>query len=213
MVMIRVGITDDHQLVISGVRALLEGLDNIVVVGSWNSLESTRIGLKNLSCDVLLLDLNLPDGDGIDLCEELSTLYPAMHILALSSYDLTPYVKRMIKNGASGYLLKNVSGIELRSAIETVNAGEQYIQQSLKEKLLNEQLGNPNTKNTFEIRITYREKEILKLIAESKTTAEIASKLFISVKTVETHRSHLMDKLGVKNAVGLVKVALDKGLI
>lgn len=211
--MIRVGITDDHPLVISGVNALLRGMENIEVVGSWNSAAATRNGPNELNCEVLLLDLNLPDGDVIELCKELVARYPSMRILALSSYDLSPYIKRMMKHGASGYLLKNVSGVELKHAIEAVHAGGHYIQQALKDKLLSEQLGNPQTSNAFDLRLTRREKEILQLIAESHTTAEIASKLFISVKTVETHRSHLMEKLGAKNAIGLVKLAMDKGLI
>lgn len=160
----------------------------------------------------MLLDINLPDYNGIDLCKTLCKENPKLLIIALTNFNETAFVKNIIRNGANGYLLKNTDRNELERAIKKVFNGEQYLQKSIQQKLLNESIGN-TTRKTFIPKLTRREQEILNLIAEEFTTSEIAEKLFISVKTVETHRAHLIQKLEVRNTAGLVRIAIEKGLL
>ncbi|TXH26163.1 MAG: response regulator transcription factor [Cyclobacteriaceae bacterium] len=210
--MIRIAITDDHLLILKGIQELLHQLENIQVVGTFMNIEETRIGISSANPDILFLDLNLPDGDGVQFCKELKRSYPDLKILALTSYNQTVLVKNMMRNGASGFLLKNTSLNELRNAIHLVYEGGQYLQNEIKEALLQNSLGAQSTHDSFQAALTKREIEVLDLIVKEHTTQEVADKLFISVKTVEAHRTHLMDKLGARNLAGLVKIAIEKGL-
>jgi len=155
----------------------------------------------------------LPDGDGIQLCKELVKAQPNLKVIALTTYNQNILVKNMIRNGAHGFLLKNTSLEELQRAIETVYRGEQYLQTEIKESLLRDTLGTTAQRTTFRPRLTRREKEVLQLIMDELTTTEIGEKLFISPKTVETHRLNLLQKLGVRNTAGLVKEAINQGLL
>ncbi|HMR56185.1 MAG TPA: response regulator transcription factor [Cyclobacteriaceae bacterium] len=210
--MIRIAITDDHLLILKGIQELLHQLDDVQVVGTYMNIQETRIGIPKSNPEILFLDLNLPDGDGVQLCKELRKDYPNLKIIALTSYNQVVLVKSMMRNGASGYLLKNTSLDELRDTIHCVYEGGQYLQKEIKEVLLQNSLGVHSTHGSFQPMLTQRETEVLDLIVKEHTTQEIADKLFISVKTVEAHRTHLMDKLGVRNLAGLVKVAIEKGL-
>jgi len=209
--MVKIAITDDHLLVIKGLQDLLQHIPDLKVVGSFNDIGTTRNNIGLVQPDVLFLDLNLPDGDGMQFCKELKKDYPQLKIIALTSFNQTVLVKGVIRSGANGFLLKNTSLEELKNAIQTVLAGEQFLQKEVKEQLLQSTLGQTAV-NTFHPMLTRREKEILELIIKEFTTHQIADKLSVSVKTVEAHRGHLMDKLGVRNLAGLVKVALEKGL-
>lgn len=209
--MIKVAITDDHNMVLRGIETMLKEFEDISVVATFKNCQETAIGIAINNPDVLLLDINLPDGSGIDLCKTLHKEYPKIRIIALTNFNETAFVKNIIRNGASGYLLKNADKEELERAIKKVYRGEQYLQKSIQQKLLNESLGN-TTRKSFIPKLTRREKEILNLIVQEFTTNEIAEKLFISVKTVETHRSHLIQKLDVRNTAGLVRIAIEKGL-
>jgi len=210
--MISVAITDDHTLIITGIQGLLKNYADIQLDGAYLTAEDTRKGLKHTPVDVLLLDLNLPDKDGLALCKELKIEYPRLKIIILTTYNQSAFVRQAIKNGALGYLLKNISSNELYLALNTVVKGEDYIQQEVKEMLVRESLGKKVSAG-FLPTLTRREKEILKLIVDEFKTQEIAEKLFVSVKTIETHRTHLMEKLEVRNVAGLVKIALEKNLI
>lgn len=209
--MIRIAITDDHLLILKGIQELLHQLDDVHVVGTYMNIQETRIGMPKANPEILFLDLNLPDGDGVQFCKELKKDYPDLKIIALTSYNQAVLVKNMMRNGASGFLLKNTSLDELRDAIHCVYEGGQYLQKEIKEVLLQNSLGH-SIHGSFQPMLTQRETEVLDLIVKEHTTQEIADKLFISVKTVEAHRTHLMDKLGVRNLAGLVKVAIEKGL-
>lgn len=210
--MIRVAITDDHLMVIKGLTELLSQLPGIELSGTYMSLGQTGQGLQQTKADILLLDLNLPDGDGITYCKELKKKYPDLKIIAITTYDQVILIKNTIKNGASGFLLKNATLKELDDAIRTVYNGNEYLQEQLKERLLSNTLGAKPKNNSLQPVLSRREKEILQLIVDECTTQEIADRLFIAVKTVEAHRSHLIEKLGVKNLAGLVKAAIEKGL-
>ncbi|MFK7814058.1 MAG: response regulator [Maribacter sp.] len=210
--MITIAITDDHQMVTQGIETMLKYESDMVISYKYNSVASTLEGLSNHQPDILLLDINLPDGNGIDLCKKLTGLYSKLKIIALSSFSEITFVKRILGNGASGYLLKNTSREELITAFKTVLDGGQYLQSDIQKKLLQSSLGQKKNAS-FIPKLTRREKEVLTAISEELTTQEIAEQLFISVKTVETHRMNLISKLSARNSVGLVKIAMEKGLL
>ena len=210
--MIEVAITDDHTIVIEGIRTMLKGSKEVVISQSFTSIIETFEGLSP-DIQVLLLDINLPDGNGIVACKDLLVMFPQLRIIALSNFEDIAFIKQIIKNGALGYLLKNTDKTELVLAIKSVLEGHRYLPQRISQILLNESLGKSNASSYFIPKLTNREKEILDLIIKEYTTEEIAEKIFISVKTVESHRSNLIQKLGAKNTAGLVRIAFEKGLI
>lgn len=211
--MIKIAITDDHPLILKGIADLLSKMNDVQLTGQYLNLEETRAGLEQKLPDVLLLDINLPDGDGIQYCKEVVKQYPGLRVLALTTYNQNVLVKNMMRNGARGFLLKNTSLDELQTAIQTVHIGELYLQGEVREALLRDSIGASAPKTTFRPVLTRREKEVLQLIMDEFTTQEIADKLFLSPKTVETHRLNLLQKLGVRNTAGLVKEAIQQGLL
>lgn len=208
----KIAITDDHVLVLKGIKAMLNDTPEVLVVGTYETAQQTLKNIGGDAPDILLLDINLPDIDGIELCKTLTKQYPNLKILALTNFEEISFVKKMLSHGASGYLLKNTQKGELIEALKTVLKGEQYLQKKIERKLMNHALGQQRSKE-FIPKLTRREQEVLEAISEELTTNEISDKLFISVKTVETHRMNLMSKLGARNSVGLIKTALKKGLI
>jgi len=208
----RIAITDDHEMVLKGIETMLLDTEEINVVGTYKDANDTLKNIIKDAPDVLLLDINLPDINGIDLCKQLLKNNPDLKIIALTNFDETSFVKRILTNGAQGYLLKNTDKNELLEAIKTVFSGEQYLQRDIQKKLLFQAVGK-TTNSTLLIKLTRREKEVLQAISEELTTKEISEKLFISPKTVETHRMNLMSKLGAKNSVGIIKIAIEKQLL
>lgn len=209
--MIQIAITDDHVIVAEGIKTMLKSSKEIVIIQSFENLATTFENLSD-AVQVLLLDINLPDGNGIQACRELIQQHPNLKIIALTNFEDSVFIKQILKNGAMGYLLKNTSKNELTQAIIDVNDGKRYLPKNISDILLNDSIGIENS-NSFIPKLTMREKEILTLIVEEYNTEEIAIKLFISKKTVETHRSNLIQKLGVKNVAGLVRVAIEKDLL
>lgn len=211
--MIHVAITDDHPAVAAGMQSMLNQKGSpIRAKDVYPDAETTLKGITDSPPDVLLLDINLPDGTGFDLCRSLLKLKPALKIIAFTSYRETLFLKNMLQAGAKGFLLKNAGLAEITTAIEVVHAGGEYIQDEMKELMFNESIRRrPQT--GFIPKLTRREKEILKLILEEYTSQEIAEKLFVTSKTIETHRLNLLQKLGVRNTAGLVKIALERGLV
>jgi DNA-binding NarL/FixJ family response regulator len=209
--MIKVAIVDDHQIVIEGIKILLDKHPDIVLEQTFNNLTDFYAEL-NPAINLVLLDINLPDGNGIDACKTIVQKYPNLKIIALTSFEESAFVKQILKNGALGYLLKNTDKKELTEAIDLVYKGFRYLPAPIQEMLLNDSLGKNSSKNLIP-KLTSREKEVLELTSQEFTTEQIATKLFISNKTVESHKSNLFQKLGVKNSAGLVRVAFEKGLI
>lgn len=207
--MIRIGITDDHLLVLKGVSDLLESIQGVTVVGQWLDAATTRIGLEEKAPELLFLDINLPDGDGTDLCLEFCERWPSLKIIALTTYNQASLIQKMMQNGAKGYLLKNTSQHEMQKAIEAVMGGGSYLQEEVRDII--SATGTSLDKSIP--KLTRRESEVLKLICDEMTTAEIGEELFISSKTVETHRQNLIQKLGARNTAGLVKSAINHGLL
>ncbi len=209
--MIPIAITDDHTIVIEGIKTMLKLNKEIEVLQSFENLKDTFENL-NSAVKVLLLDINLPDGNGINACKELLEKHPDLKIIALTNFEDTVFIKQIIKNGAMGYLLKNTDKKEITEAIKSVIEGKRYLPKKISDILLNDSIGISNS-TYFIPKLTVREKEILNLIIQEFTTEEIAAKIFVSTKTVESHRSNLIQKLGVKNSAGLVRVAFEKGLV
>ena len=205
--LIRVFIVDDHPLVQEGMRSLLDNEKGIEICGYAMTAQSCLGFFINNSADVILMDINLPDMSGLDLCKEIKTKYPGVMVLGLSTFNQGSYVTKMMENGASGYVLKNADKEELLEAIRDVNKGKTYLSFEAGQALR-------KTKESFQIPIiTRREKEILALIAEGLTNPEIATKLFVSSFTVDSHRKNLLAKLNVKNTASLVKFAMEHQLI
>lgn len=209
--MIRVAITDDHPIVVRGLQDVLDPIPDIVVIWTAGSAAETYAQLDQEVPDVLLLDVNLPDVQGTEVCGQVTEKYTGLKVLGLSSFDQSSYVKKMLEKGASGYLLKTVAGTELTKAIVTVHEGRKYMHGPIQEQLVREAMGHTDTETIP--KLTRREKEVLALILEECTTSEIAKRLFISQSTAETHRLNLIQKLGVRNTAGLVKIALEHGLM
>ncbi len=197
---IKVFITDDHYMVIEGIRSILQFEKNIEWIGHAMNAASCLAFLQNVQPDVIFMDINLPDKNGIDLCKEVKTKYPDIHILGLSSYNQQSYIQRMMSNGASGYVLKNATFEELMEAIETVMDDRKYMSVEAASTIKK----NADSKRPV---ITRREKEVLTLIAEGMTNTEIADKLFISSTTVDTHRKNLLTKFEAKNTATLIRMA------
>jgi len=215
---ISVHIADDHQILIDGIIAVLNFEENIEVVGySLNGQEVLDWFEKNDS-DVLILDINMPELDGIEVLKVLETKAAKPKIIVLSSYDDVKLVKEVLQIGAQGFVPKKSAGEHIVNAINKVANDEQYYTDDIKEKMMQALLNRPlkdkgSQDGVLMTSLTKREKEILKFVAQQYSTREIAEELHISESTVETHRKNLMKKLKVKNSVGLAIFALKNEVI
>lgn len=206
---VRVFIVDDHPVVVAGLQSLLSQLENIEIAGAVTNAFDALSFLKTNAADVILLDINLPDISGIDLCKKIHKEFPEIKILGISTFSERSYISRMIENGASGYLIKSASAEEIEEAIQTVCKGKMYLSVSM------EHILRPLSVRSSENLplLTKREKEILTHIAEGLTNNQIAEKLFISPLTVDSHRKNLLTKLNVNNTASLIRFAMEHGLI
>jgi len=216
--MITVHIADDHQILIDGVKAVLNIEPNIEVVGYSLNGNEVVAWFKEQSCDVLILDINMPELDGIEVLKKLKQHKNRPEIIVLSSYDDVKLVKEVLQMGAKGFVPKKSAGEHIVNAIYKVAEGSQYFTDDVKEKmmqtLLNGQIKNEGSQDGVLISsLTKREVEILKLVAQQYSTREIGDELHISESTVETHRKNLMKKVKVKNSVGLAIFALKNEVI
>ncbi len=211
--MIRVHIVDDHPIAISGLKNMLLGFTHIQVTACFVTGADLLNGLKKEQPDVLLLDMLLPDIKGADLAATVTQLYPHVRILTITSLDAPTHVKTMMRSGCKGYITKHAEQEIVRQAIEAVYAGEEFLEPFLKEQMLQYMLKTgKQQKQRFPV-LTRREKEVLELVVREFSNQEIADKLFLSLRTVENHRFNLQQKLEVKNTVGLVKAALQMGIV
>lgn len=208
--MISVFIVDDHPIVVEGLNSVIGKLVGHQVTGvAYNAVDAIE-RLKKTTVDVMLLDINLPDISGIELCKKVRKEFPAVRILGISTYCERSYISRMIQNGALGYLIKSASADEIAEAIASAMQGKLYMSLDM------EHLLQPNSaivKDHHLPDLTKREKEVLQLIAEGLTNNQIAGQLFISPSTVDTHRKNMIVKLGVSNTAALVRFAVANGMI
>jgi DNA-binding NarL/FixJ family response regulator len=206
--MINLAITDDQAIILNGLQKILADVPNIRITGIYNNGDELLEALVKQQPDVLLLDIQMPGKSGIELAAIITKTYKNIKIIALTNVDVLTQIKKILQQGVLGYLLKDASPEVIVKAIETVNAGDQYIQEGLKQQLLN----SLSMLNARQI-VTRREKEILQMIVDEFTNQEIADKLYLSLRTVENHRNNLLQKLKVKNTAGLVKIAIQEGLV
>jgi DNA-binding NarL/FixJ family response regulator len=205
--MIKVFIIDDHQMIIEGIHSLLQGEQNIEWMGSTKSPDDLMLFLTKSQPDVLLMDINLPQRSGLELCREVKEKYPAINVIGLSTSNQPSVIRKMQENGASGYLLKDASQSEILEALQQVNKGKEYVSFSVAEAL------KKKGSDTSLPALTRREKEILELIAEGHTNRKIAAKLFLNRTTINTHRKNMLTKFNVKNTAALIKIAVTNHLI
>jgi DNA-binding NarL/FixJ family response regulator len=211
--MTKIGIADDHKMLLDGLQLLLTQEADFQLVFLVDNGKKVLEQLQKQVIDVLVLDINLPVLNGIKTCKLVHENYPIIKIIALTTYDKGAFIQQMLKAGASGYVLKEAASDELVTAIRTVVKGDTYFSPKVSQTLMNH-LRNERTQNDHFIpQLTRREKQVLQLIAAEQTTKEIALQLHLSENTIETHRRNLLTKLNVRNVAGLMKVALQKGLI
>lgn len=211
MANIRVGIADDHEIVRDGIKLLLEDEPGYeIIFEAENGKEAVESCISH-EIDLVIMDITMPEMDGIEATKILKEKYPDIKILALTMLSEDQHIRKMIKAGASGYILKSSGKKELLKAINAIVNGQHYFSEEATQSILQE-LINPEIskqKDSEDVHITERELEILKLIVNEFTNQEIADKLFLSVRTVDAHRRNLLQKTGAKNTAGLVKYALN----
>ena len=211
--MIKLLIADDHQMFIDGIKALLKNEKDIKVVGEALNGEEVLSILVKEKADIVLLDINMPKMDGIETTREIRKRFPAVKVIILTMHNKNEFIAGLANEGAAGYVLKNTGKRELIDAIQSVHEGKTFFSKEVTETIMQNLYKKPSEQKIESAQLTAREKDVLKLIAHEFSTKEIADKLFISTNTVETHRKNLMSKLNTKNIAGLVKFALQTGLI
>jgi len=204
---IKIFIVDDHYMVIEGIHSLLQNETDVEWMGHATNAASCMAFLQQQKPDVILMDINLPDKSGIDLCKEVKSIHPGIYILGLSTFNQQSFIEKMMANGAAGYVIKNATQQELMEAIRTVVKGKEYLSFDAAVALR-----KSDNQNDIPV-ITRREKEVLLLIAEGMTNGEIAQQLFIGISTVDTHRKNLLAKLGARNTASLVRIATQLQLV
>lgn len=206
--MIKVLIADDHHIVVEGLISLLGNESDIHIISTAKNGEDVLPILQNSQIDVAILDISMPKMDGVELTKYIKANYPNTKILILTMHNEIGFIRRIIEAGAHGYILKNKGKEELVRAIHSLYEGNEYLGEEVTKTLFS---SIRNSDVYGEIKLTKREKEVLKLIADSYTTPKIATALNIAHSTVETYRRNLIEKTGVKNSKGLVKFAIENG--
>jgi len=209
---ITVFLVDDHPIVRSGIKSELEKYTQLEFAGEAASGKEAIDKIDNIRPDVILMDISMPDMTGLEATEVLKKKIPDIKIIALTMHDSEKYVNEIMRLGAQGYILKDSDPIELIKAIETVNHGEQYFSPRINPAALKQsaQKRKFDKRAPEDEKLTLRESEVLHLLVAVCSNKEIANKLFLSIRTVETHRTHIMQKLDVKNFAGLIIYALSK---
>ncbi len=210
---IKILIADDHQLFREGLINLLSDASNIeIVANAENGKEAIEKAII-YNPDIVIMDIRMPIINGVEATAELTSKLPEIKVIALSMHSEKHYVKGMLEAGAKGYLFKNCTYSQLISAIETVYSGNKYLSSEITEVLIDDYLDNGNNQEQGIKELTERELEVLRLYAEGKTTRDISEQLFVSVKTIGTHKQHIQEKLNLKTNVDMIKFALKKGII
>lgn len=212
---IRVLIADDHTIVREGIRMILSAQPDIEVVGEAANGQEAIDLTRKLRPDVVVMDISMPGVSGINATKAIKAEMPEVNVLALTMHEDETYVFQLLKAGASGYVLKRGAASDLVNAVRAASKGEAFLYPSVAKAVVQDYLQRVEAGEERERwdGLTQREREILKLIAEGYTNREIAQKLYISVKTVQTHRAHILEKLGLHDRTELVRYAIRKGLI
>ena len=212
---IRILVADDHAIVREGLGTMLSNQSDMVLVGlATNGRDAIRM-VDEYQPDVAIMDISMPELNGIDAISQMLPRHPKIKVIVLSIHETKPYVYRALKAGAKGYLIKETAGLEVVEAVRAVQRGERYLSQRIADLITD--ISFRNLEAGIDVspleRLSLREREILQLVAEGNTSQEIAERLSISPKTVDTYRSRLMNKIGVEDVAGLVKFAIRHGVI
>jgi DNA-binding NarL/FixJ family response regulator len=210
----KVLLADDHQMIIDGLRLMLESEPRIEVVGEAHSGREVIETVGRLDeLDVVVLDINMPEMDGIEVTRKLKTSYPEIKILVVTMYNRKEFVKNLVEAGVDGYILKNSGKQELIEGILKVAQGEPYYGSDITRTIMRSYQKYRVFDSPMDIKITEREKDIIRLIAEGCNTQDIAEKLFIAKHTVSTHRKNILSKLEVKNSAGIIRYGIQTGIV
>ncbi len=210
---IQVVIVDDHKLVTDCIGLFLKGAKEIKVVGVAHSGKDALAMLKNVTPEVVLLDITMPEMSGIELTDAIKKKYPDIKILILSMHSDYNNISDAIDAGADGYVPKDVSSEELVEAIETVSRGKNYFHSTISDEIVKNYANKRQKSTNLLPQLTKRELEVLQLFAEGFNNSEIADKLFLSVRTIESHKNHILQKTNMKNSVELIKFAIRNKII
>jgi len=208
---LRILLVDDHRVVRAGLRMVLESEDGLEVVDEAGDVRDAVFKTRRHTPDLIVLDVMLPDGDGVEAIGTLQAEAPQAKVLILSMEDSGHHVRRAFANGANGYVLKDAAEDELVSAIREVAAGGRYLHPALGARMI--QADVEERERAAADPLSDREREVLRLLAQGHTNQEIAAQLYISVRTAETHRAHIMQKLGFSTRSELVRYAIDQGML
>lgn len=201
---IKLFLLDDHQIILDGIRSLLEDDERFMIAGDATRAEDALVKIPQCHPDIVVSDLSLPGMNGIVFTHKLKELYPQIKILILTMSSAEFNIHELMSSGVSGYILKNAGGEELKKALLKIARNEKYFSSEVAEGLM-------KTGGSNEFHLTIREKEILKLITQEYSNEQIATKLFISERTVESHRKNIFRKTGAKSIVGLIRFAIENG--
>ncbi len=212
---IRVIVADDHAIIREGLRVMLGNQPDMEVIGiAANGRQAVQL-IDEHKPDVAVIDISMPELNGIEAIQQMLPRHPQTQVVVLSIHQTKPYVYRALKAGAKGYLVKETAGLEVVDAVRAVHRGERYLSQSIADLLNNET--SHNLESSLDVNplesLSMREREILQLVAEGKTSQQISERLSISSKTVDTYRSRLMHKIRVEDIAGLVKFAIQNGVV
>jgi two-component system, NarL family, nitrate/nitrite response regulator NarL len=215
---IRIFVTDDHRVFIDGVQSILSQIPEFSVVGTSQNGVDTIAALQEQPCDVLLLDVEMPMMNGLEVARMIRTLKIDVKILCLTMHDEREFIVGVMRSGVQGYLLKNSGKQELLEAIQVVASGQHYFSREIASTMMRDFMEQPavdhnGVAETNEKRLTQREEEIVRLVVQGTSNGEIADKLYVSIRTVETHRRNIMRKLDLKNAIQLVNYARGQNLV
>lgn len=208
-------LVDDHSLIREGIKSTISDASENYMIHEAQSIEEALSIFEKIAIDLAVLDISLPDGSGMDLAEKLYGEYPNLKIIMLSMYDDYEYISKCLEIGVDGYILKN-NGDEILKAVEEVSNNGKYYCSGVKDLIVNQYAVRARSKQLTdqnEINLTNREKEVMELVINGATSKDIAEKLFISTRTVDTHRSNIMKKLDVKNSIGLINKVKELGLL
>ena len=209
--MIRVILADDHAVVRDGLRVLLEAQSDVEVVGAAaNGRQAVRL-VGELRPDVVVMDIAMPELNGIEATQQIHDALPATQVLVLSMHSTTEHIFRALQAGARGYLLKDSAGAEVVDAVRVVHAGRRYLSQKIASTVVDDYISERHRASPLDS-LSPRERQILQLVAEGKSSAEVAAMLFLSPKTVDTYRSRMMQKLDIGDLPSLVKFAIQHGV-
>lgn len=206
-------ICDDHNLISEGIELMLQSSSESFEIHMVTSGKAALQFLQSNPIDVLILDISMPEMDGLDVLDELNTQNCTVKVLMLTMHNQIDYIKKAMQKGASGYILKNTSKKMLIEAIQKVGNGETFLDSRLTTILLHDITNKPKKETSESIHLTEREKEVLKLIARNKKTKEIAATLFISINTVQSHKKNIYSKLNIHSVAELVRYAVKHGFV